>query len=525
MRRLALTHALEGFGDGLVTMSLVGSLFFSVSLEASRSRVLLYLVLTAAPLALVAPLVGPALDRFRSGYRTIIVSSLLARVVLALALARLLLSPGFFPVVFGILLARKAYGLGRTAVTSQLIPEHRQLVAASAHLALTGTAAGGLGTALGGLLLALAGPEVLLAVAAPAFALAAVAGLGLPAPRPAAGAEPPPAMAVAVETVASPELSLSVWAVATTRAASGAVTFLLAYAFKSGGSDNWVFAAALVAAGVGSFAGTAVAGRLHQHLTAERMIALALIGPGVICTIGVGTVGHVSIVAIALAVGLGTSVATRSMESIYGLVPLAARGRVIARSEVRFQVANLVGAAVSVVATPAARPGFAVVAVALVVAGLGYASGIQLSLRGEARRFLLRRHAPGVTMELPLALLQEADRLAELGANRMAICVADSAVRSARAHAGLERSSGGDGDHWYHLRDRVEAVQRGQRVPSPDEAADVLTTAHRLVAELAVRALADPPGGSGRADDDPTGSPPVAGTAQPIRVGQSGAIS
>ena len=65
IRRLTYTHAVDDFADSLITLSLIGSLFFSVSLEASRSRILLYLLLTAAPLAIVAQVVGPALDRIR----------------------------------------------------------------------------------------------------------------------------------------------------------------------------------------------------------------------------------------------------------------------------------------------------------------------------------------------------------------------------------------------------------------------------------------------------------------------------
>ncbi|MGZ4723439.1 MAG: hypothetical protein ACXV8L_04410, partial [Ilumatobacteraceae bacterium] len=54
IRRLTIVHAIDDFADSLITLSLVGSLFFSVSLEASRTRILLYLLLTAAPLAIVA---------------------------------------------------------------------------------------------------------------------------------------------------------------------------------------------------------------------------------------------------------------------------------------------------------------------------------------------------------------------------------------------------------------------------------------------------------------------------------------
>ena len=150
IRRLTITHAVDDFADSLITLSLIGSLFFSVSLEASRSRILLYLLLTVAPLAIVAQVVGPALDRIRAGPRFVVICSHAARVVFSLLLATSLLSLAFYPLVFGILLSRKAYGLATKAMVAQMAPGETELVTASGHLARTGTIAGGIGTALGG---------------------------------------------------------------------------------------------------------------------------------------------------------------------------------------------------------------------------------------------------------------------------------------------------------------------------------------------------------------------------------------
>ena len=184
IRRLTIAHAVDDFGDSLITLSLIGSLFFSVSLEASRSRILLYLLLTALPLAIVAQVVGPALDRIRAGSRLVIVSSHLARALFALLLSSSLLSLAFYPLVFGILLSRKAYGLAKTAMVAQLAPERAELVAASGHLARTGTIAGGVGTAVGGGLIAAVGVSWLPGAAAVVFVVAAVLAGRIPrAPR------------------------------------------------------------------------------------------------------------------------------------------------------------------------------------------------------------------------------------------------------------------------------------------------------------------------------------------------------
>ncbi len=54
-------------GDTLVTVSLAGSLFFSVSPNEAKGKVLLYLLLTIAPFAVVSPLLGPLIDRPPTG--------------------------------------------------------------------------------------------------------------------------------------------------------------------------------------------------------------------------------------------------------------------------------------------------------------------------------------------------------------------------------------------------------------------------------------------------------------------------
>src|SRR4051794_6981030 len=70
--RLARVHAFSVATDTLVTVSLAGSLFFSIPSAAARDKVALYLLLTMAPFSVVAPLVGPAIDRLAGGRRVMV---------------------------------------------------------------------------------------------------------------------------------------------------------------------------------------------------------------------------------------------------------------------------------------------------------------------------------------------------------------------------------------------------------------------------------------------------------------------
>ena len=81
-KRLARTHALVTAGDVAMVVSLAGSLFFSISPDAARSKVLLYLLVSFAPFAVVAPFIGPFIDRAPGGRRFIIQLTAIGRALL-----------------------------------------------------------------------------------------------------------------------------------------------------------------------------------------------------------------------------------------------------------------------------------------------------------------------------------------------------------------------------------------------------------------------------------------------------------
>ena len=481
IRRLTITHAVDDFADALITLSLIGSLFFSVSLEASRSRILLYLLLTALPLAVVAQVVGPALDRIRAGSRVVMICSHLARAVFGLLLASSLLSLAFYPLVFGILLSRKAYALAKTAMVAQLAPERTELVTASGHLARTGTIAGGAGTALGGGLIALVGVEWLPVAAAVVFIVAAVLAGRIPAI-----AVEPRVESVVIRVETPRDVRRAAPAVAIIRAAEGALTFLLALSIKRGGGDEWIFVAALVAAGIGTFLGTMVSPRLHRAFSSDGIVVLTLLIPGAMSAFGVLTIGSLSIVAIALAIGLGGSVAARAMDALYGGVPHLMRGRVISRNELLFQLANVTGAAVAVLVYPGPRVGFAAVALVLILGGVTYASELRLSLRREAGFWLLGKRPLTATEGLPLALMAEAMRFAEQGDHYVAIVVAESAVRVVDARSATAPESETQTPHqtqWDSLAADIAAVVAGTMDPTFENSMAVINAAGLLIAE------------------------------------------
>ena len=77
--RLARTHAASTAADAMVATALAGTIFFAAATADARGKVFLYLLLTMAPFAVVAPLIGPALDRARSGRRWVVIGTAVAR--------------------------------------------------------------------------------------------------------------------------------------------------------------------------------------------------------------------------------------------------------------------------------------------------------------------------------------------------------------------------------------------------------------------------------------------------------------
>jgi hypothetical protein len=119
--RLALVHVVMTAGDTLLTVSLAGSLFFSISLHAAKNQVILYLLLTMAPFAVVAPLLGPVIDRSRGARRATVVASAACRAVVCLIMADGLKSLLIFPEAFTMLVLSKVYLVTKGSLVPLLI--------------------------------------------------------------------------------------------------------------------------------------------------------------------------------------------------------------------------------------------------------------------------------------------------------------------------------------------------------------------------------------------------------------------
>ena len=118
--RLALTQVLATAGDTLLTVSLAGTLFFNISPHAAKGKVILYLALTMAPFAVIAPLLGPVIDRSRGARRAMIVVSAAGRAAVCYLMARDVHSLLLFPLAFVMLVLSKVYLVTKGAIVPLL---------------------------------------------------------------------------------------------------------------------------------------------------------------------------------------------------------------------------------------------------------------------------------------------------------------------------------------------------------------------------------------------------------------------
>ncbi|MFP8964295.1 MFS transporter [Streptomyces nanhaiensis] len=149
--KLIELHAVNSAGDMMITVALASTIFFSVPTGEARGRVALYLAVTLAPFALLAPVIGPLLDRIPHGRRAAMAGSMLGRALLALSMAGAVATGSLelYPAALGVLVASKAYGVVRSAVVPRLLPHRISLVKANSRVTLAGLLATGAAAPVG----------------------------------------------------------------------------------------------------------------------------------------------------------------------------------------------------------------------------------------------------------------------------------------------------------------------------------------------------------------------------------------
>jgi hypothetical protein len=369
-RRLAITHAMMMAADASMVVALADSLFFSIEPGAARDKVLLFLVVSFAPFLLIAPLIGPALDRVAGGRRTVIQVVAASRIVLTAIMAFVIDDYALFPLVFVSLVLQKTYAVSKSALVPSVVRTERDLVEANSKLGLIAGIVGFIAVVPAALIQRLAGGTPTLLYASVGFVLALVAASFLSADI-VARTDATTAERVQLN---SPSVTAGSLGMVLLRGSVGFVLFLIAFVLAEEDAATALYGAALAFAAGGTMLGNFLGPRLRNHVREEWMLlgALGLSGLAGLAAAIVG--GNASLVALAFAVNLGGAIGRLGFEAMLQRdAPQANRGRAFATFETRFQLSWAVAGLIPVVIPIGGRLG------ALLV-GLVCAGGVAYSV-------------------------------------------------------------------------------------------------------------------------------------------------
>jgi MFS family permease len=357
-RRLAVTHALMMGADAAMVVALADSLFFDIDLDAARSRVLLFLVVGFAPFLVVAPLIGPMIDRVAGGRRLVIQMVALARVVLTLLMAVYVDSLALFPLVFASLVLQKTYAVSKSAIVPSTVRSEHELVEANSKLGLIAGLTGVVAVIPAAVLLQLGGAPATLVYSAVLFGAALLAATRLPPDVVAADA----ADAEEARELHGSSIELGAVAMTVLRGLVGFTFFHLAFWLRSQDQGTLWFAAVVGISALAAMVGNAAAAQVRRRVREETMLTISLLvcaAAGLSVSVLGGPVGAVLLAGV---LNFMAALGRLSFESIVQRdAPGANRGRAFAVFETRFQLAWAIGAFVAVAIQVSGTIGFLVV--------------------------------------------------------------------------------------------------------------------------------------------------------------------
>lgn len=426
--------------DSAMAVALANTLFFAAASGESKSKVALYLLITIAPFAVIAPLIGPALDKLQHGRRVALAMSFALRTALALLLiinydgaSGSFPSWVLYPCALAMMVFSKSFSVLRSAVTPRVMPPTIDLVRVNSRLTVFGLLGG---TIAGGAVAA--GVEFacthLFKMPGALFVVVAItivgAFLSMRIPRwveVTAGEVPTtlsyhrdsgplrrshhPQRAKGIKGVGSTlrqplgrNIITSLWGNCTIKVMVGFLFLYPAFVAKAHDADGWVQLAMLgligAAAAVGNFAGNFTSARLKLGRPAVLVVRCTVVVTVFAVAAAVG--GNLIVAAVATLITSGSSaIAKASLDaSLQDDLPEESRASAFGRSESTLQLAWVLGGAVGVLVYTELWVGFTAVTALLI---LGLAQTI-VSFRGDSL-------IPGLGGNRPVMVEQEDRRV------------------------------------------------------------------------------------------------------------------
>ncbi|HUB58516.1 MAG TPA: MFS transporter [Mycobacterium sp.] len=416
--------------DAAMAVALANTLFFAAATGESKDRVALYLLITIAPFAVVAPLIGPALDRLQHGRRVALAASFGLRTGLAV----LLISnydgatgsfPSWvlYPCALAMMVFSKSFSVLRSAVTPRVMPPTIDLVRVNSRLTMFGLLGG---TIIGG---GIAGgieyvftrlfhwPGALFVVIAVTVA-GALLSMRIPRWVEVTEGEVPTTLSYrshpsrrswpekvrgasgALRQPLGRNIITSLWGNSTIKVMVGFLFLYPAFVAKAHDAGGWAQIAMLgvigAAAAIGNFAGNFASARLRLGRPSVLVVRCAV--AVTVAAVAAAVAGNLMAAAIATLITSGSSAIAKAAldASLQDDLPEESRASAFGRSESTLQLAWVLGGALGVLLNTNWWVGFSVVAAVLI---LGLAQTV-VSFHGDSL-------IPGLGGNRPVMVEQE----------------------------------------------------------------------------------------------------------------------
>jgi MFS family permease len=381
--------------DAAIAVALANTLFFAAATAESKTNVALYLAITVAPFAVVAPVIGPLLDRLQRGRRAALAVSFAGRAVLAVVMALTYDTWVLYPAALGAMVLSKSFVVLKAAVTPRVLPETITLVTTNSRLTTFGLASGAVfGGLAAGAAAVWGSPGALFFTAALGVAGTA---LCLRIPRWVERTEGEVPAALTGWTSGSRRrgrvtlgraVLVALWGNGALRVLTGFLTLFVAFVVKAQAETEPARQLALIgavgaAAGVGSFVGNAIGSRQrfdHSDVLVLSAVAVAAAA----CVAAAFLPGIVTAAVVALLAATCSALAKVALDAVVQRdLPERSRASAFGRSETVLQLAWVFGGALGVLLPHETyKIGFGVVAGVLALVGA------QVALLGRGRSLL-----------------------------------------------------------------------------------------------------------------------------------------
>jgi hypothetical protein len=369
-------------GETAMAVALADSLFLSISPDAARTKVLLFLAVSMAPFAIVAPFVGPFIDRIRGGQRMVVMVVGMLRALVLVGMSQSLDSFTLFPLAFAALILGKTYAISKSAIVPTMIKNPEALVEANSKLAQVAGITGFV-VAAPAAGLQLISTQATLALGVLAYVFATVNAMRLPkvviADKPAERLE--------IEELHSPAVVNAANAMRILRACVGFMFFHLAFWLRREIAGTAWFAFAIALSGLATLGANFVGPHVRRRMKEATMLFAAMCA---VAAVAAGAAWYDRVVGgivLAAMVNAAAAIGKLAFDStVQSNAPDANRGRMFSKFETHNQIAWVAGGLVPVIFSPSGGLGFALVAVTAAVGAAVFVRSGGIATRFRAAR-------------------------------------------------------------------------------------------------------------------------------------------